>query len=104
MSAPVYAWMIDTDYEGFQDALRTLPIFGPYGMTDEQETLLLAHGEDTHEFRLFDDDGNMYYSGWYVGDPNAEEAFGPLDDFGMPDSGCTRIDFLDKSTGKWEEL
>ena len=43
------------------------------------------------------DDGELIYEGRYFGDPDGEEAFGPLDDFGMPDSGCTTIEYLSEA-------
>lgn len=52
-------------------------------------------------FRLYDDDGELYFSGRYFGDPNAQGAFAPLD-WAAHDSGCTRIDY--RRAGKWETL
>jgi len=39
-------------------------------------------------FSLWDDDGECYYEGLIFGD---YEGFEPLDDFGMPNAGCTDI-------------
>lgn len=52
-------------------------------------------------FRLLDDDGELYYEG-RSDDNDSERAFAPLDDFGMPDSGCTDIQYI--RNGKWESL
>lgn len=49
-------------------------------------------------FRMYDDDGTLYYEGSLVG----EDEFAPLDDFGEPNAGCTRIDILEG--GKWRPL
>ena len=48
-------------------------------------------------FRMFGDDGDLYYEGFLVGDE-----FGPLDDFGEPNAGCTRIHI--KENGLWSEV
>ena len=45
-------------------------------------------------FKLYDDDDNLYYEGFMQ-----EADFDPLDDFGMPNSGCT---YLMYSEGKGE--
>ncbi len=53
------------------------------------------------KFKMYDDDGNLCYIG-YSTDSSSESAFSPLDDFGSPNSGCTRIDYFEN--GKWETL
>ncbi|MGV7183786.1 hypothetical protein [Xanthomonas axonopodis] len=52
------------------------------------------------EFKLRDDDGNLSYQGIYVG-PDDETLFAPLDDFGMPNAGCTEIAYKN-ALGNWE--
>ena len=37
-------------------------------------------------FKMYDDDGNLYYEGRMQ-----IEDFHPMDDFGMPNSGCTEL-------------
>jgi hypothetical protein len=54
------------------------------------------------KFRMFDDDGVLYYEG-YSNDNNGEKAFDPLDDFGLPNAGCTDIKYKNK-LGRWESL
>ena len=54
-----------------------------------------------YRFRLYDDDGELYYEG-RSDDRNSDAAFAPLD-WAMADSGCTRIDYL-QDNGKWETL
>ena len=57
-----------------------------------------------HAFKLYDDDGELYYSGLFYGDPSTEAAFAPLD-WAMADSGCTSIKYKQKGkNGKWEVL
>jgi hypothetical protein len=50
---------------------------------------------DAVEFRMKDDDGEVYYYGKLVGD----DLFAPLDDFGMPNAGCTSVEV--KEDGQW---
>lgn len=50
-------------------------------------------------FRLYDDDNVICYEGFLVGD----DEFAPLDQFGEPNAGCTRIDIMSPA-GKWETL
>ena len=51
------------------------------------------------EFRMLDDDENIYYTGKIFGD---YDGFEPLDDFGMPYAGCVDIQY--KEDGKWTSL
>jgi hypothetical protein len=50
------------------------------------------------KFRMFDDDGELYYTGDLVGGTGFE----PLDDFGRPNAGCTSISLFQK--GQWVRL
>ncbi len=61
---------------------------------------LTKHGTP---FRLFDDDGELYFSGVYFGDQNSQDAFDPLDRFGEK-YGCTEIQYLNPATQKYETL
>ena len=45
------------------------------------------------KFAMHDDDGNLHFKGYLLGG----SGFEPLDDFGMADTGCTRI----KIGGRW---
>lgn len=54
------------------------------------------------KFRLYDDDGELYYSGFYNGINGSEAvAFLPLD-WGMGYAGCAEMKVLEK--GKWSIL
>jgi len=53
------------------------------------------------KFRMKDDDGEVYYHG-LCDDSETEDAFEPLDDFGMPNAGCTSIEYFEN--GKWSVL
>ena len=52
-----------------------------------------------HHFRLYDDDDILYYEGY----SNDDNSFLPLE-WAMYDSGCTRIDYLNPKTNKYETL
>lgn len=57
------------------------------------------------DFRMKDDDGNIHYYGkiWTREiDEGSETDFGPLDDFGMPNSGAVTIQY--KVNGSWQSL
>jgi len=89
-----YGWYI---YESFIDNFDTeeaqaVEVYGPRGISDENSEKLKA-GEG-HEFELYDDDRNLYYKGRVIGD---FEGFEPLEDYGMPNAGCT----LMKLDGEW---
>lgn len=98
-----YAWIITRDHtadEGAEEGtnMNAIGIVGPRGCTDEQEEQLKA-GEG-EEFRMYDDDGILYYSGRIIGD---YDGFEPLDDYGMPNAGAVRIDYKNKD-GIWSQL
>ena len=57
----------------------------------------IAEHPDAKPFRMLDDDGILYYEGFLIGDECA-----PLDDFGEPNAGCTRIQVLEN--GAWVEV
>lgn len=58
----------------------------------------------TFQFRLYDDDGVLYYSGRCDDPQKFEEskALAPLN-YGMADAGCTRMDYR-KPGGGWQTL
>ena len=53
-------------------------------------------------FRIYDDDGNLYYRGRYYRDPNYAAAFNPLK-WATWNAGATRIDYR-QPDGTWETL
>ncbi len=101
-----YAWIIHTDHMGDEPHVP-----GTIGPSDAPDDLIarLHHG-DGHPFRLYDDDGERYYSGRIAFDPPTsiahlnDHAFGPLDDFGGPNAGCTEIRYQTGPKGSWEAL
>jgi hypothetical protein len=101
-----YAWIIHTSYpEGTAVKVETS---GPHNASDE---MLAAAARSGIPFAMYDDDGILYYRGRYIdADMMAGEsglggdAFGPLDDYGKPNAGCTEIRYRDPVTGKWDTL
>ena len=53
-------------------------------------------------FSMYDDDGECYYEGFLVGDDAS--GFEPLEEFGMPNAGCTEIRLKNPHTGAMETL
>jgi hypothetical protein len=95
---PAYAWLVDYDHLDH----KPVRVLGPRDITDGQEQAL-ARGEGVR-FRLLDGDGIVYYTGRFLGDAESEDGFGPLEDYGTPDSGCTGIQYRNPATGQWEAL
>lgn len=69
-------------------------LFGRFKLHEGREKLI-------HRFRLYDDDGVLYFSG-LSSDKDSEKAFAPLD-YCMDSYGCTRIDYL-QDNDNWETL
>ena len=93
-----YCWTIDSVMD--EDDFRCVGVVGPRKATmthDEIKNHPLAQ-----KFRLYDDDDNLIASGYYVGS-DGEEMFGPLDDYGLPNFGCSYITYFDAQKG-WEIL
>jgi len=101
-----YAWVITVDHlhqrdpDGFEkDEAGTT---GPRGCTMRPEEI--SGHPKAKEFRMYDDDGELYYSGFYLG-PDDETLFAPLDDFGTPNAGATSIYYENgRGSGKFEQL
>lgn len=99
-----YAWIIDTDCnpDGPPGTnLNAKGVTGPRG-ADADSLAALAAGRG-HRFRMTDGDGETCYRGRLLGDPDSQDGFAPLDDFGMPNAGCTDIEYLD-ADGEWQLL
>jgi len=94
MTTPAYGWVIT--WTSFED--EAPGIIGPRGCTLTADEIK-AQGR---EFRMRDDDGEHYYTGFYVG-PDDETEFAPLDDYGMPNAGATGIEYRN-AAGQWEAL
>lgn len=99
-----YAWVITEDHLFDGDTIDRNEA-GTSGPSDAPADLLarLAAGEG-REFRIHDDDGELYYAGRIItrDEPGCQEDFGPLDDWGTPNAGATEIRY--RANGKWETL
>jgi len=103
----MYGWIITKDHypegrEGTNSNAKGMS--GPSHIHAGMFERLQTEGQG-EEFRMLDDDGNLYYEGRLLGDPAAGvSGFEPLDDFGAPNAGCTSIQYRNADTGKWETL
>lgn len=96
-----YVWLITQDYFPESWSPSRIGLTGPRAATPEQiEGIKDGVDGSFEEFKMFDDDKNLYFEGRISGD---YEGFEPLDDFGMPDSGCTSI-WYRQGDGSWEPL
>ena len=93
VETPGYAWKITKDHLARTPDEDEAGTSGP-GNASEHHMNLLKDGEG-EVFKMYDDDGELYYTGRLVFDDDmegTEEAcYGPLSDFGMPNAGCTEI-------------
>lgn len=80
----IYRWRITKDRIDADDAVG---VEGP-GHLDP------TIAANPTPFAMYDDDRECYYEGMLYGDFTG---FEPLDDFGMPNAGCTMI----KINGSW---
>jgi hypothetical protein len=78
-----------------------------YTETPAKRVNITSYGYDgrqlSHAFQMFDDDGNLDYRG-LSDDCMSERAFEPLDDYGMPNAGCTSIHYWDPEKEQWAIL
>ena len=58
----------------------------------------IASEIEMFKFRMYDDDKNLYYEGM----ESIKDSFAPLDEFGMPNAGCTVIKYF--GVGGWYTL
>ena len=94
-----YAWIITRDVLDGAD----VEIMGPRNAPAELVGRLLAGKGQA--FRILDDDGELYFLGRILHTDDEvwdEDDFGPLTDFGGPDSGATEIQY--REGGKWTML
>lgn len=90
----MYAWIITHDHLVDVGENGDVGTIGPANATEADKVRLRAGEGDV--FNMRDDDGELYYSGRLVVSGNTTHddqvaCFGPLDDFGMPNAGCTTI-------------
>jgi len=91
-----YCWVIDKDHI---DDGASKGVFGPsrVSLCELEERL---NEDSVVKWRAYDDDGELYYEGRWVGEDKC--GLGPLTDFCMPNAGCTRIELFEH--GKWSVL
>ncbi len=84
-------WVITRDYlaQSDKDIKSAVGVCGPQ---------FKSKANCIHKFRMIDNDGSIYYHGLCSDD----SSFDPLDDFGMPNAGCTEIQY--KVNGEWKIL
>ena len=87
------AWYIDKDKI---DDGKAVGQWNSYNPMDFETCKKLCK----ERFRMSDDDGEVYYYGW----SNDSSSSDPLDDFGMPNAGCTTIEYLDHEIQEWDTL
>jgi len=92
------AWTITRDYFADPDAKRgtnsnAVGIVGASCGIRLTAQEIIEH-PNAKRFRMLDDDGEIYYEGFLVGDE-----FAPLDYFGEPNAGCTSIQV--QENGAW---
>ena len=69
-------------------------------------TMIASHYcDELKEFRMLDDDGNVMYEGRILLGDEPDAEFRPLNDFGMPNAGCTSIQIRKIGVGeKWKTI
>ena len=103
----MYGWIITKDLLWDEDSewnkrhgmKNNKGTIGPSGTILDKGTIVTMG----KKFRLKDDDGEIYYEGMiFESDMTETTGFEPLDEFGMPNAGCTSIEYLEN--GKWVPL
>ncbi len=86
-----YGWIITRDHLAETSTSDSeVGTVGPADIPERMEAELKAGKGLT--FRMYDDDGVLYYTGRAVWSPNSERAlYGPLHDFGGPNAGAVVI-------------
>lgn len=85
-----YAWVITEDY--LEDGTGDAGIKGPSDAPDD--LLAQLDAGKGHTFRLYDDDGILYYTGRLVTSTSMDEeehTYAPLRDFGQGWAGCAAV-------------
>lgn len=96
-----YCWTITNDFIADSHARsgtngNAIGLVGPRSATMTEEEI--CRHPDRKRFRMLDDDGEVYYTGYLVGG----DGFEPLDDFGMPNAGATTIEYWEGD--EWRPL
>ena len=94
-------WIIDKDLLFIGDGSDVVPSrAGKIRSKNFDENYFLQ--QELVKFRLFDDDGELYYEGRMTKKRlDSEHAFAPLD-WAMNDSGCTYLEYFEDN--QWKML
>jgi hypothetical protein len=94
---------IEENNPNFGEKLEKLETPRVYGTSNEERANIRngKAGKGTH-FKLYDDDDNCYFTGYFYGDADSEDAFQPLE-WATHDAGCTYIKYR-QPNGKYEVL
>jgi hypothetical protein len=110
---PPYYWVITKDRISDPGERSAVGVAAPRfkGITHEEIMARLKKAKVTwQKFRMLDDDGNIYYYGKLFERPgwDGDASFAPLDNFGMPNAGCTEIQYHESPPGggpkEWRPL
>lgn len=90
----ITSWTITKDHVAFPDATpgtnaNAVGVWGPSNASLKADEIL-SH-TDKVPFTMYDDDGNLYYEGYMVVGTDELAEHRPLEDFGRPNAGATKI-------------
>lgn len=97
-----YAWIVDKDHLADEGEVGDVGTTGP--RSAPAELLAKLEAGEGNVFKIYDDDGELYYTGRMVcileedGYPSNEATAGPLDDWGVG-AGATEVRYPGKP--KW---
>jgi hypothetical protein len=101
-----YGWVITKDHINNE----SVGVYGPRDCPFADAEEIKKKGK---RFRMFDDDGNLYYEGRFLELPEDQKTpdhefvngFEPLEDYGTPNAGCTSIQYWESGKGGgWKTL
>lgn len=96
------AYIITKDHL-FLDGITESSSVGIYGPSDFDGSKDLVKEKGVH-FRMYDDDGELYYEGYFWPHCESSDNFEPLFAFGAPNAGCTEIHYRNVKTNKYERI
>lgn len=100
-----HAWVITEDHlyksvytdNSFDNEAGTAgPYYSPAILTNGLNDPMSDIYANAYEFRMYDDDGELYYTGLLAtleDEPDTDALMAPLYDFGGPNAGATRIKY-----------
>lgn len=99
MSKTKAAWVIMHDHIEEEGMVN---IVGPHN-ADKKHLDDQIKADKTIHFRMYDDDGLMYYEGEMTKECFEHRPEAPLEDYGTPNAGAVRLDVKTDTKG-WEVL